>query len=150
MILASPESMTVPTPSMVTEVSAMLVARTILRVLRRLDGEVLLLGSQAAVEGYEKEVAISGQDFELTGAPFDPRDARKEDQNVAGVEIDGPSDGGRCNTGRISFDRLDAWITSTGCCRTSQVMRGQSPRKAATGSPSRVADMTTNRRSGRT
>ena len=50
--------MTVPTPSMVTEVSAILVARMILRVLRRLDGAVLLLGPQTSVEGNEKKAAI--------------------------------------------------------------------------------------------
>ena len=60
----------------------------------RLDGEILFLGSQPAVQGSEQQTAIGGETLELAGAPFDPCNTREEDQDVAVVQVEGPSDGG--------------------------------------------------------
>ena len=84
---ARPLSITVRTPSMVRLVSAMLVARMILRRAEGLQHGVLLLGGERAVQG--QHLRMSGGRYALQFAlgAADSLDARQKDENVAAVFV---------------------------------------------------------------
>ena len=146
---ARPLSITAFTPSTVTELSATFVARISLRA-SRVHGAILLFGRQTAMQGQHQQPRPPRQQ------PRTRACARRISAAPGRNTRMSPGAARRSAAPRASPTCCFEWLWRVGRCwiessnrRPSERTTGQSPRYCATGAASRVADITTMRRSGR-
>jgi hypothetical protein len=147
---ASPESTTIRTPSIVSEVSAMLVASTTLRRPGAAGRSAASCASGASSPNSGSTSVPAGSSPSLSARATRRISAAPGRNTSASPGCSASARRTVLATSRSSCSgcRL-AWRTSTGNERSLLMIRGASPSSAATAAPSSVADITSSLRSWR-